>query len=470
MLSLTFDLSTDIKFITPIIVCYNYFWSSNEFFNEILDRLGESETVEGACRVAFVWLNTCLEDFLVSDNRCLVEILFAAIRGVKEEGPFCKEVVRRIEKVEKKIAEREKWGVDEDEFKMNKLDFFKVGEPKKVKKAAQTIFQTKSIEMVTNHFFAWCYELQRRISVTEIAASPLAARKNQNGPNLAGFFFFFFFFELLFFTLLFLKYEQPLSCGSFSFLLLSLTFEVSLPLQISYPFPLGASNLLNDVACWVAISILSNTCVEERSKILCYFITLMEESVKKENYFLGLGVCFGLREVYVERFGILLLLSLLFYYSSFDFFFLHYFPLFSPSSLLSLFLSRLKDTWSLVPPDRLSAFESAKELFGSTKNFASLRNALAKGTSSPACSLCFTYYYFIFSFPELNSYLFFLTVYLGVALRDLIYLHDSNPSYVGENQRLINVLKVFILLLFIFLFFFFFFIFFILFLFSLSHS
>jgi hypothetical protein len=37
----------------------------------------------------------------------------------------------------------------------------------------------------------------------------------------------------------------------------------------------------------------------------------------------------------------------------------------------------------------------------------------------------------------------FSAVYLGVVQRDLIYLHDSTPTYVGPNQTLVNFAKVF---------------------------
>ena len=223
---------------------------------------------EGACRVLFIWSNNAPEDFQALKNRSCVEKLFGAVRVAKEGGFFWKEMVRRIDSFEKEFAEKEKKGGGEEGFEMNKLEFYKVGDPKKVKKGGQVIFQLKSIETIAAHFFSWCYELQSQISVAEVATNPLSARQNQSGANLAG-----------------------------------------------------AIGLLNDVTGWVSLMVLSQPVAEERGKMICYFITLMEECVKQKNYFLGLGVCFGLREGSVERFE--------------SFFFILFFLSFSYSSFLS---------------------------------------------------------------------------------------------------------------------------------------
>jgi hypothetical protein len=41
-----------------------------------------------------------------------------------------------------------------------------------------------------------------------------------------------------------------------------------------------------------------------------------------------------------------------------------------------------------------------------------------------------------------SSHLILCAVYLGVACRDLIYLHDSLPTFFGQHDDVINVWKV----------------------------
>ena len=63
---------------------------------------------------------------------------------------------------------------------------------------------------------------------------------------------------------------------------------------------------------------------------------------------------------------------------------------------------------------------------------------LDQNPSIPATSMLFLYHLCIF----LNIFLNTILAYLGIAFRDLIYLHDSQPTFIGPNQNLINISKV----------------------------
>jgi hypothetical protein len=59
---------------------------------------------------------------------------------------------------------------------------------------------------------------------------------------------------------------------------------------------------------------------------------------------------------------------------------------------------------------------------------------------------CFNFFFDLFlnylrDFTVVFSKTLFLA-YLGVLFRDLIYLHDALPTYVGPQKRLINMAKV----------------------------
>ena len=87
-------------------------------------------------------------------------------------------------------------------------------------------------------------------------------------------------------------------------------------------------------------------------------------------------------------------------------------------------------------------YQDAKQLFSSSKNFRALRELIGVA-SPPTVGLwrnCFLLFLFIFLF--LYSFIPKI-VYSGVALRDLIYIHDSMETFVGPDASSVNLSKVF---------------------------
>ncbi len=73
--------------------------------------------------------------------------------------------------------------------------------------------------------------------------------------------------------------------------------------------------------------------------------------------------------------------------------------------------------------------------------------ASCKYFSFPRISFNFIPYSLLsFFFSNVNifwlSLIFHSSAYLGPLLRDLIYFHDSLPTFVGSNQNLLNISKV----------------------------
>ncbi|KAI8911038.1 ras guanine nucleotide exchange factor domain-containing protein [Gorgonomyces haynaldii] len=134
----------------------------------------------------------------------------------------------------------------------------------------------------------------------------------------------------------------------------------------------------NQITGWVAHTILSETDVKRRSKILLYFITVAEKCRELNNYNT--------------------LMTILAAFNS------------SP-------IHRLKKTWDLVPQKIMSGLDNLKDLMNSIKNFNSYRNALRH--SNPPC-----------------------VPFLGCYLTDLTFLEDANPHRLKEDPKMINFAKM----------------------------
>ena len=119
---------------------------------------------------------------------------------------------------------------------------------------------------------------------------------------------------------------------------------------------------------------------------------------------------------------------------------------------------RLEETWELVGAGLLSKYEEMKELFSAFGNFSAYRkwvSSLANVPNAPASSLSPSLSLPI-THPNthptqtlLNHKLSFsshtharMAAYLGPLFRDLIYFHDSLPTFVGPNHTLLNISKV----------------------------
>jgi len=129
---------------------------------------------------------------------------------------------------------------------------------------------------------------------------------------------------------------------------------------------------------WVVVDVLSYWGAEERAKRISLFVRLLDMCWEKRNYLVALSVCLGLQDSSIER---------------------------------------LKQTWSRVEPLCYERFGQLKELLHPGRNFTHFRQAISSAVS-PAIP------------------------FLGIPFRDLIYLNDTNPTFVGPNKTSVNVLKL----------------------------
>eukprot|EP01114_Cavostelium_apophysatum_P011920 TRINITY_DN2649_c0_g1_i2.p1 TRINITY_DN2649_c0_g1~~TRINITY_DN2649_c0_g1_i2.p1 ORF type:complete len:1487 (-),score=443.17 TRINITY_DN2649_c0_g1_i2:51-4511(-) len=131
----------------------------------------------------------------------------------------------------------------------------------------------------------------------------------------------------------------------------------------------------NKISNWVSTEIVKRMTAEERSVVIAYFISAAMRFKENSNYN-------GVMEII--------------------------------SSLHSAGISRLKQTWALLPKESVDNLDLLSSLMGPAENFKQYRDACkaAKGTLIP---------------------------YLGLWLQDLTFIDDGNPEQVEGN--LINVEK-----------------------------
>ena len=105
-------------------------------------------------------------------------------------------------------------------------------------------------------------------------------------------------------------------------------------------------------------------------------------------------------------------------------------------------IDRLTETWAALGEGMPERAKAINDLFSPLKNFLKYRK-LMREIECPAtgwpCPVFFCWDITPFNWV---SYSCNSIVYLGVALRDLIYIHDSSPSLVGRHRHLVNFSKV----------------------------